>query len=118
MASATFRKGQPKVVDYTPSADLSAGDVVLLGNSAGITCGVVQLDMVNAATNACIAVGGGIYDIISLQNTANNVKVYWDPATPTKVTTTSTNNALFGFIVEGGGLGANTIVSVLHHPYV
>ena len=105
------------MVAYTAGADINAGDVVLLGNSAGITCGIAHLDIANAAVGS-LAVGGGIYDIISLQNSANYTKVYWDSSTPTKVTTTSTNNALFGFIVEGGSLGANTTVSVLHHPFV
>tara|TARA_R110000868_G_scaffold355133_1_gene616422 strand:+ start:62 stop:418 length:357 start_codon:yes stop_codon:yes gene_type:complete len=118
MAEATFRKGSPQMVAYTPaSGALDAGDVVLLGNSAGITCGITHCDIANAVLGS-IAVGGGIYDIISLQNNADYAKVYWDPATPTKVTSTSTNNALFGFIVEGGSLGANTVVSVKHHPFV
>lgn len=118
MAEATFRKGSPQMVAYTPaSGDLEAGDVVLLGNSAGITCGVTHCDIANSVLGS-IAVGGGIYDMISLQNNADYAKVYWDPATPTKVTSTSTNNALFGFIVEGGSAGANTTVSVLHDPYV
>lgn len=46
---------------------------------------------------------------------ANGTKVWWDDSVD-KVTTTSTNNALFGFIVSGGGAGANTTVKALHQP--
>ena len=117
MASATFRSGTPQMVDYTPGANVAAGDVVLLGNSAGITCGVAHVPIANGVLGA-LAVRGGIYEMINLNNAANYAKVYWDPATPTKVTTTSTNNAMFGFIASGGGGGANSTCRVLHEPLV
>lgn len=116
MAQAIFRHGQPVMVDYTPAANAVNGDVLLLGNTAGLTCGVAHQDLTDAVLGA-ISAGGGVYDCVSLQNSANYTKVWWDD-TNNKVTTTSTNNALFGFIVAGGGAGANTTVSVLHQPYV
>jgi predicted RecA/RadA family phage recombinase len=116
MAQVTFRHGEPKMIDYTPDADVAAGDVVLLGNTTGLTCGIVHVDTANAVQGA-IAAGGGVYDAVNLNNAANYAKVWWDD-TNNKVTTTSTNNALFGFVVDDGAGGANTTCRVLHHPYV
>jgi predicted RecA/RadA family phage recombinase len=116
MAQVTYRHGEPTMVDYTPSADVSAGDVVLLGNTAGLTCGVVHVDIANAVQGA-ISAGGGVYDAINLNNAANYAKVWWDDSA-NQVTTTSTNNALFGFVVDSGGGGANSTCRVLHKPYV
>lgn len=118
MASATFRHGNPLMVDYTPtSGNVAEGDVILAGNAAGVSCVVAHRPITNNTLGA-VSVGGGVYDIINLNNAANWAKVYWDPATPTKVTTTSTNNAKFGYVVSGGGGGANTTCKVLHDPLI
>lgn len=116
MGQVTYRHGEPVMIDYTPGANVSAGDVVDLGNTTGLTCGVVHVDIANGVQGA-IAAGGGVYDGVNLNNAANYAKVYWDTATE-KFTTTSTNNALFGFVVDNGGGGANTTCRVLHKPYV
>lgn len=105
------------MVDYTPaSGNVTAGDVVLVGNAAGWTCGIAHSDIENTKLGA-LAAGGGVYDVTNLDNAADGAKVWWDDSA-NKVTTTSTNNALFGFIVANGGLGENTTARALHHPYV
>jgi hypothetical protein len=114
---AIFRHGNPVMVDYTPSGgNLVQGEVILVGNTAGFTCGITHGPIVNS-TQGSLASGGGVYDVINLNNAANGAKVWWDN-TNKKVTTVSTNNALFGFIVSQGGLGANTTAKALHKPYV
>lgn len=120
MAETTFRHGAPVMVDYTPgSGDVSAGDVVLLGtvtaNTAGTgaVAGIAHSDITNSTLGA-LAVGGGVYDVVNLNNAATGALVYWDTD---KVTTVSTNNAVFGFIVADGGGGANSTAKALHHPY-
>lgn len=114
--AATFRHGEPVMIDYTPSAGaVTAGDVVLIGNTTGLTCGIAHCDIANNKLGN-LAAGGGIYEVTNLNNAANGAKVWWDGTS--KVTTTSTNNALFGFVVENGGGGANTACNVLHKPYV
>lgn len=116
MPEATFRSGRPQTVDYTPAAgDVAAGQVVLLGNTAGLCCGVAHVDIANNSLGA-LSVGGGVYAVTMLGNYAAWTKVYWDDAN-NKVTTTSTNNALFGFLTQGG-TGANTVVEALHAPAV
>lgn len=111
-----FRHGDPKFANYTPGANIAAGQVVLVGNLTGWTCGVAHLAITNAVQGA-LACGGGIYEGINLDNAAAGAKVYWDN-TNKKFTTTSTNNATFGFVVEDAGGGANTNCKVLHQPYV
>lgn len=118
---AEFRHGNPLMIDYTADADIAVGEVVVIGSIAanttgeGFTCGVAHLAIANGALGS-LAAGGGVYDVINLNNAANGAKVYWDN-TNKKVTTTSTNNAQFGFVVSGGGGGANSTAKVLHHPY-
>jgi predicted RecA/RadA family phage recombinase len=114
MAETTFRSGDPVMVDHTATADVALGEVVLVGNLTGWTCGIAHHAIANTALGA-LAAGGGIYDVVNLNNAADGAKVYWDG---TKATTTSTNNATFGFVVSGGGGGANTTCQALHVPYV
>jgi hypothetical protein len=117
MADTTFDHGEYTTVNYTPaSGNISAGQVVLLGNTAGMTCGIAHHDITNSTLGA-LAAGGGHYDVVNLNNSANYAKVYWDD-TNNKVTSVSTNNALFGFISSGGGGGANSTAIAFHWPYV
>lgn len=117
MAEATFRHGEPLMVDYTPAAgDIAAGQVVLAGNTTGLTCLVAHVPIANGVQGA-MASGGGVYDCLNLNNAANYAKVWWDD-TNNKVTTVSTNNALFGFVTANGGGGANTNCRVRHFPFV
>ena len=117
MPEATFRHGDPVMVDYTPaSGNIAAGQVVLAGNTTGLTCLVNHVAILNNRKGA-MAAGGGVYEVTNLNNAANYAKVWWDD-TNNKVTTVSTNNALFGFIVSQGGGGANTACYAMHKPYV
>lgn len=114
-AEAIFRHGDPLMIDYTPSAgNVAAGQVVLLGNTAGPSCGIAHVDIPNNTLGA-LAVGGGVYEVTNLNNAANYAKVWWDDAA-NKVTTVSTNNALFGYVTRNGGGGANTACYVEHFP--
>ncbi len=101
---------------YTPaSGDVAAGQVVVLGTT-GLTCGIAALAITNAVQGT-LECGGAVYEVVNLSNAANGAKVWWDD-TNNKVTTTSTNNALFGFVFEDGAGGANTNCKALHMPYV
>lgn len=114
---ATFRHGDPVMVEYTPAAgNIAAGQVILAGNTAGLTTVIAHLDIANNVLGG-VAVGGGVYDFINLNNAANYAKVWWDDSA-NKVTTVSTNNALIGFVVANGGLGANSTCRAIHKPYV
>lgn len=115
MPEATLRHGNPKFMDYTPTAgNVAAGQVVLLGNTAGLSCGIAHQDITNNTLGA-LAIGDGFYDVVMLTNIAAYASVYWDD-TNNKVVTTSTNNAFFGMLLTGG-TGANTTVRALHQPH-
>lgn len=117
MFETIFRHGDPVMIDFTPaSGNVAAGEVVLLGNTAGLCCGIAHSAIPNGVLGA-LAVGGGVYDVVNLNNAANFAKVWWDN-TNNRVTTTSTNNAMFGFIVANGGGGANSTAQALHAPNV
>lgn len=117
MAEVTYRHGDPGMIDYTPSGgNVAEGEVVMLGNLTGLTCGIAHVPIVNN-TKGALAIGRGVYDCINLNNAANYAKVYWDTSV-NKVTTVSTNMMTFGFVVADGGGGANTTCKVLHVPYV
>src|SRR5688500_4957320 len=99
MPEVTFRHGDPIMADYTPTGgNVNAGTVVLLGNTIDLTCGVIHVDLENNRLGA-VAVGGGVYEGVNLNNAAENAEVWWDNATK-KFTTTSTNNARFGFVTD------------------
>lgn len=117
MADVTVRHGAPVKIDYTPTGgNVAVGQVVLLGNTTGLCCGVAERPITNNTLGA-LGGGGGVYDAINLNNSANYATVYWDNSAK-KVTSVTTNNALFGFICASGGGGANSTCRVLHKPYV
>lgn len=124
MPDTTFRHGDPLMVDYTPGAgNVALGEVVVLGsvtaNTAGegAIAGIAHRPIANSTLGA-LAVAGGIYAVTNLNNAANGKKVYWDIQNNTrKVTTVSTNNAVFGWIVANGGGGANSTALAHHAPF-
>lgn len=116
MPETTFDKGEYQTINYTPSSgNISAGQVVLLGNTAGMCNGIAHHDIVNNTLGA-LDVGGGFHDVVNLNNAANFAKVYWDDSV-NKVTTVSTNMSPFGHIASGGGGGANSTAVAFHWPY-
>jgi hypothetical protein len=113
---ATFRHGDPQSIDYTPgSGNVAAGEVVLLGNTAGITNGIAHLPILNGEKGS-LFVGTGIYHVKVAANYAAYSKVYWDN-TNNVLTTTSTNMSFFGWTLEAAA-AANAVVEVLHDPRV
>lgn len=113
--SAIKRHGDPITINYTPTTgNVAAGDVVLIGNTSGLSCGIAALAITNNVQGA-LEVGYGIYEVTNQNNAANGTKVWWDSVNKS-VTTTSTNNALFGYVVESGAGGTNTICNAMHVP--
>lgn len=124
MADTTFRHGNPVLVDYTPSSgNVAVGEVVVLGTVTANTSGTgavmaIAHRPITNNTLGSLAIGGGIYDVVNLNNAATGAKVYWDIQNNTrKVTTVSTNNAVAGWIVASGGGGANSTAKLSHKPY-
>lgn len=110
---ATFRHGDPIMIDYTAGANVAAGEVKVLGNTAGLCNGIAHRDIVNGEKGA-LAAGGGVYLVKVASNYAAYSKVYWDD-TNAVLTTTSTNMSQFGYTIEAAG-AANAVIEVLHWP--
>lgn len=121
MAEATFRSGEYTTVDHTPTGgNVAEGQVVVLGSVTANTAGegavvCIAHRPITNNTLGSLADGGGLYAVTNLNNAATGKKVYWDD-TNNKVTTVSTNNGVFGWIVQGGG-GANSTCYARHAPY-
>jgi len=80
-------------VDYTPTADVAVGDVVVLGELVGVAHRNIP-----ANTSGGLAVTG-VFDFPKATGTSTAItvgsKVYWD-ATNKVATTTATSNKLIG----------------------
>ena len=110
---ADKRGGDSLRIAYTPSAAaLAAGQVQVIGVTAasGPQCVVATQDIAQNVAGS-VEAGGGVYDVKNINNAAVGAKVWWDD-TANGVTTTSTSNALFGYIVE---LGPRIIPTVAEH---
>src|SRR5262252_8876491 len=111
--NAQFAHGDVVHIDYTPTTgNVAAGAVIALSNTGPV--GMAFEPILNNVLGSLAL--GGVWNVTNLNNAANYAKVYWD-ATNNKVTTVSTNNALFGTVVSQGGGGANSTCRVLAYPY-
>jgi len=115
MAQATFRHGNPLMVDYTPGADVSAGDVVVLTDAVRIAHVDIPANKLGA-----LAAGGGVYDLAKATGAGtaftDGDTAYWDDTNNQAANSDGggTNKKL-GLAV--GAVGDNdTTVRVQHVP--
>lgn len=84
-------------IDYTPSADVAVGDVVVQGELVGVASRPIT-----ANTLGSLAVVG-VFDLPKATGTSTAItvgsNVYWD-ATNKRATTTATSNKLVGKTVK------------------
>lgn len=120
MPEATFVHGEYRTMDHTPAAGaVDAGDMVLIGSVTANTAGtgallaVAHHDIANGTLGA-LAIGRGVYDCMVASNYAAGTKVY-KPSGNAILTSTGTNNALFGVTLEAAA-AANAVVQCLHQP--
>jgi predicted RecA/RadA family phage recombinase len=105
MALAVFVQ-QGEQIDYTPSADCSAGDVVVQGDLVGIARSAIP-----AGTPGSLAVAG-VFDLAKASATefAAGAKVYWDATNKLAVATDGGGaNKLVGKAVRAAGNGLTTV---------
>lgn len=105
MALAVFVQ-QGEQIDYTPSADVAAGDVVVQGDLVGIARTPIP-----AGTPGSLAVAG-VFDLSKASATefAAGAKVYWDATNKLAVTSDGGGaNKLLGKAVRAAGAGATTV---------
>ncbi len=96
MATATFIQ-EGSAIDYTPGADVAAGEVVVQGDLIGITRLAIKANTLGALAVVGVfevpkATGGGTALAIG-------VIVYWD-ATNQRATTTASGNKQLGKVAK------------------
>lgn len=114
--NARFVHGSASMVDYTPSGDdVSAGDVVVIGDEPRIAHG----DIADGDLGALAAGNGqGVYEVAKESGSSTAIaagkKVYWD-AGNSRVTETAGSNKVFGRTVAAAG-DDDTTVQAIHDP--
>jgi hypothetical protein len=121
MANFAFVRGEYRTAKHTPSGGaVTAGDGVIIGSvtantaGTGAVLGIAHRDIANNVEGT-LAVGGGVYDCVIASNYAAGVKLY-KPSGNSILTTTSTNNTQFGYLIEAAA-AANAVCEVVHVPY-
>jgi hypothetical protein len=122
MPEATFHHGDYKTMAHTPSGGaVDAGDFVLVGTvtantaGAGALLGITHRDIANNVEGT-LAIGGGVYESMIASNYAAGVLLF-KPAGNAILTTTSTNNAQAGYLLEAAA-AANAVCQWVHVPGV
>jgi len=94
-----------KAIDYTPTADMPAGTVVVLGDRVGVSIVDISANVLGALQVV------GVFDFVK-DNTVIPLygKVYWN-ATAKNATVTATGNTLLG-IALNATVATDTIVRV------
>jgi predicted RecA/RadA family phage recombinase len=107
---AEWISGQTRTSDHTPGSAVSAGQVVVVGN----TTRVAHRD-IPAGTLGTLHDGEGLYDCKaqSSADIAAGVRVFWDN-TNNVVTTTATGNLAFGF--TAAAIAKDKYGPVRHQP--
>lgn len=106
---ASFRHGDPVFVDYTPAAQVNAGDVILVND----TPRVAHRDIAPNEFGSLAAIGG-VYEMTVDVATPADKKVYWDPVNHW-VSTTAGALKVFGVTVTAT-VGAAQLAYVRHDP--
>lgn len=106
---ADFKKGSPRMADYTPGSAVAVGDVVVTNDTPRVAHLAIAANALGA-----LAAEGGIYEVKGDGSISADKKVYWD-ATASKVTLTATGNKAFGYTVSACS-GDNAPCLVRHDP--
>lgn len=109
MPDAICRQASGQMDDFTPSADVATGDVVVTGDTPRVCHKAIKAGELGA-----VAAMGGVYRMVAAAAIAVNKTVYWD-ATAKKVTETASGNKKFGWTVTAAVAPALTC-DVRHSP--
>lgn len=91
-------------IEITASADISSGDLVVVGSRVAVAC----VDIAAGATGAAAAEGVFTLPKKSTDVIAQGAPVYWD-ADPGEITTTATDNTLAGYAFVAADNGTITV---------
>jgi predicted RecA/RadA family phage recombinase len=112
---AEFIRGNPLMPEYTPGADHTAGDVIVVGEVTRIAHRDLKTGILGA-----LAAGGGEYRVGKATGggtaIASGKLVYWDD-TGNVVTETASTHKVFG-VTTSAAADADAYILVQHLPIV
>lgn len=111
MAVATFRHGECRMVDHTPSVAVTAGDVVAIGAIPY----VAHLD-IEANRLGALAAAGGVYDVTAGETIRGGEAVYYDISDETFYNDATGDRVHFGYTVPDSEGDAADTIRVHHSP--
>ena len=126
---ARFKRGRPIMQPYTPSTQVNAGDVIVIGSypciaHIGDPLTTLQGSPVVTYSVDSLSIGGGVYQCAADALYPNGTYVYWN-STNSQVTASGLGGGVpFGVIVggpngqlsDGGPTGAASLCDVYHNP--
>ena len=112
-AIATFKYGDPCMVDHVPAADVAVGDVLVVGDTIRVAHRAIKAGEKGAVAACC-----GVYQVPKATTGGSAIgdakRVYWD-AVNKVITTTAGTNKIFGYTV-GASVDADATQYVLQQP--
>ncbi len=112
MAELTFRSGEFRTVNHTPSSAVAAGEVVVIGDVPF----VAHHDIAANAPGALAARGGVYRGSVAAAVAGEGVSLYWDD-TNNEYTATASGNTHFGHSA-GASIEGDTLVDAVHAPLI
>ena len=113
MTQAIFRHGDPLACNYTPGADVAAGDVIVLNSRTYVARHAIASGALGA-----LDCEGGVYTCVGDAAITAGKKVYWkDSANKVSEDADTGNNKPFGYVAPGSSCsGDGSTVDVVHDP--
>jgi hypothetical protein len=113
---AEFVKGNYDVMDYTPTADVATGAVVVIGDTPCVCNlpGGFTYDSTRPTRMMALAIRGGFYRGVADGAIAARKRVYWD-ATNSKFTLSAVGNKVFG-VSRNTSAADGDYIEVEHDP--
>ena len=116
---AKFIHGTPWMVDYTPSTDVSGGDVVEVGDLPLVAHRDIDADI---DEKGALAAGGGVYEMTAGEAIAAGKQVYWNATTERvydadKTGSGTSGEPVFGYVEpDSSATAAGDTIRVMHMP--
>ena len=92
------------VIDYVAGANITAGQVVLIGVRVGVALAAIA----NGSTGSVAMTGVFTVAKLSTDVVAQGAALYWDN-TNSRLTTTASGNTLAGYAFAAAGNGVSTV---------
>jgi predicted RecA/RadA family phage recombinase len=102
MTSKFVQPGE--VIDYTAGANITSGQVVLMG----VRIGVALAAIANGSTGSVQVTGVFTIAKLATDVVAQGAALYWDN-TNSRLTTTASGNTLAGYATAAAGSGVSTV---------